>query len=68
MAEEAAKQLREHGAVIDGKPSGWITVQEKCVRALTALSLRLKLSPQSRLSNRDIGRQKLPVYPVPWAR
>ena len=37
LAEQAAKELRE-GAVIDGKPSGWLIVQEKCVRTLTALS------------------------------
>src|SRR5262245_35438548 len=41
LAEQAARELREHGAVVDGKPSPWILVQEKSVRTLTALSLRL---------------------------
>lgn len=58
LAEEAARELREHGAVIDGRPSPWLVVQEKCVRTIGSLSLRLKLSPQSRLTNRDAGRRK----------
>src|SRR5262245_46987542 len=58
LAAEAARQLNEHGAVIDGRPSGWLIVQEKSVRALTALSLRLRLSPQARLSTRAVGRQR----------
>jgi phage terminase small subunit len=66
LAEQAAKELREHGAVVDGKASAWLVVQEKSVRTLTALSLRLRLSPQARLSNRSVGRQK-PVGPHPWA-
>ena len=65
LAEQAAKELRQ-GAVIDGKPSGWLIVQEKCVRTLTALSLRLRLSPQARLGNRSVGRQKPPDGPRPW--
>jgi phage terminase small subunit len=67
LAEEAARQLRVGGAVVDGKPSGWLYVQEKCVRALTGLSLRLRLSPQARLTNRTVSRQKLPDgRPRPW--
>jgi hypothetical protein len=68
LAEEAARELRESGAVVDGKPSPWIVIQEKSVRAMTALSLRLWLSPQARLSNRSVGRQQLPPNgPRPWA-
>ena len=37
--------------MVDGKPSPWLTVQEKAVRALVALSLRLRLSPQARQPN-----------------
>lgn len=48
LAEEAARELRDGGAVLDGKPSPWITVQEKSVRAMVALTLRLRLSPQAR--------------------
>ena len=39
LAEQAALELR-NGAVVDGKPSPWIVVQEKCVRALVSLSMR----------------------------
>jgi hypothetical protein len=31
-----------------GRPSGWIAVEEKAVRSMVALSMRLRLSPQSR--------------------
>lgn len=30
LADQAAHELREHGAVINGKASPWIVVQEKC--------------------------------------
>lgn len=51
LADQAAAELRMAGAVIDGKPSPWLTVQEKCTRALVLLSLRLRLSPQARRPN-----------------
>jgi len=66
LAERAACELREHGAVVDGKPSPWIVVQEKSVRTLTALSLRLRLSPQSRIGNRAVARQRVPAIARPW--
>lgn len=50
LAEQAAQELRQ-GAVIGGRPSPWITVQEKAVRALIALSMRLRVSPQARQPN-----------------
>jgi phage terminase small subunit len=49
LAETAALELRRDGAVVNGRPSPWITVQEKAVRAIVALSLRLRLSPQARI-------------------
>lgn len=55
LADRAAAELRRC-AVIDGKPSPWLIVQEKCVRALTALSMRLRLSPQSRLDAKTVAR------------
>ena len=47
LAERTAEQLREAPAV-DGKPSAWLVVQKKSVRTLTALSMRLRPSPQAR--------------------
>jgi phage terminase small subunit len=68
LAERAAKELRKH-PVVDGKPSPWLAVQEKSVRALTALSMRLRLSPQSRIDARGLGRQepRLTVNPWEWS-
>jgi phage terminase small subunit len=51
LAEQAATQLRLEGPVIAGRVSPWLTVQEKSVRALVALSMRLRLSPQARAPN-----------------
>jgi phage terminase small subunit len=65
LADQAAEQLRL-GAVIDGKPSPWVTIQEKAVRAMVALSMRLRLSPQSRIDPKTLGRQQGYVGPKPW--
>jgi hypothetical protein len=50
VAEEelAGRELRRGGHVVNGKPSPWIVIQEKSVRALVSLSMRLRLSPQAR--------------------
>jgi hypothetical protein len=54
LGEQAAKELRENGAVLaNGRPSGWLVVQEKCVRALVALSLRLRLCPSARIDRKS---------------
>ena len=67
LAERAALELR-NGAVVDGKPSPWIVVQEKCVRAMVSLSMRLRLSPQSRIDPKTLGRQQPHPGPRPWDR
>jgi hypothetical protein len=54
LAERAAKELREHGAVLpSGRPNGWLIVQEKCVRAQVALAVRLRLSPSARIDRKS---------------
>ena len=65
LAERAAKELRKH-PVVDGKPSAWLAVQEKSVRALVSLSMRLRLSPQSRVDPKTLGRQQPQRGPLPW--
>jgi P27 family predicted phage terminase small subunit len=45
---EANHHLRAEGYIIDGKPSPWVVVQEKSHRMVVALSMRLRLAPQSR--------------------
>jgi len=68
LAEQAALELR-NGAVLDGKPSPWIVVQEKCVRAMVSLSMRLRLAPQSRIDPKTLGRRPEPPRgPMPWER
>jgi phage terminase small subunit len=66
LADQAGRELRENGAVLDGKPSPWIVVQEKCVRGLVALSARLRLCPQSRTDPKTTGRQRPSLYRKPW--
>src|SRR5262245_21298073 len=63
LAERAAEELRTAGPVVDGRPSPWIVIQEKAVRALVSLSMRLRLSPQSRLDPKTVGRQQ-PLGPA----
>jgi phage terminase small subunit len=66
LAEKAAHELSKHGAVIDGKASPYLIVQEKSVRAMTALSMRLRLSPQSRFDGRAAARAQEYTGPRPW--
>lgn len=68
LGDQAAEHLRTMGAVVDGKPSPWITVQEKAVRAMVALSMRLRLSPQARLDPKSLARQQPRLYPPPWEK
>jgi phage terminase small subunit len=49
LARRAAAALDREGAVIGGRPNPWLTVAEKADRALVALSMRLRVSPQARL-------------------
>ena len=56
QAGRAARELALHGAVVDNKMSAWIGVQEKAWRAMAALSVRLRLGPQSRFDRQQAGR------------
>ena len=49
LARSAAAALATEGPVIGGRPSPWLVVAEKCDRALVALSMRLRISPQARM-------------------
>jgi len=55
LANEVAEHLRTEGAVVKGKPSPWLLVLEKSQRAVVALSMRLRLSPQSNCRQRNKG-------------
>jgi phage terminase small subunit len=65
LGDLSAQELRR-GAVVDGKPSPWIVIQEKAVRAMVSLSMRLRLSPQSRADPKTIARHAPPLGPKPW--
>jgi phage terminase small subunit len=49
LAGRAAAALEHEGAVLGGRCNPWLTVGEKADRALVALSMRLRVSPQARL-------------------
>jgi phage terminase small subunit len=64
QADQAALRIRTDGAVINGKPSPWVMIQEKAVRSLVMLALRLRLSPQARQPNRLRQPDKRSYYEV----
>src|SRR5262245_16478073 len=57
LAERADRELRRSGPVVNGKASAWLLVQEKAVRAMVALSLRLRLSPSARTDPKTTGKR-----------
>ena len=49
LARRAAAALASEGAVIGGvRTNPWLSVQEKAIRAMVSLSMRLRVSPQAR--------------------
>jgi phage terminase small subunit len=68
LGERAAAELRVSGPVINGRASPWLTAQEKAVRALVALSMRLRLSPQSRIDPKAASLRSDTAKHRPWER
>jgi len=62
LADQAAEHIRSEGAVVGGRLSPWVTAQEKAIRALTALSMRLRLSPQARQPNNPSRKSPVSYY------
>ena len=56
LAERAVAELQDEEA-----PSRWLSLWEKATRAMVALAMRLRLSPQSRAPNAP-KREKLSAY------
>jgi phage terminase small subunit len=51
IADRAAAEMATNDLVTpDGRPSPWIAIAERASKQLVALSLRLRLGPQSRVS------------------
>jgi hypothetical protein len=48
LAEQAAFELEQAGAVVDGKISPWFSIHQGASRELRALSQRLQLGPRGR--------------------
>jgi hypothetical protein len=56
LARQAAEALLREGPVVAGRQSQWLVVQEKQVRALGMLALRLRVCPSARTDSRAAGR------------
>jgi len=65
LGDRAALELRK-GAVVKGRVSPWLAIQREAIKAMVALSIRLRLSPQSRIDPKTLGRQQLRAGPAPW--
>ena len=59
LNERAHDELRA-APLVGGRPSPWLVVAEKTNRAVVALSLRLRLSPQARAPNTPTKREAAP--------
>jgi P27 family predicted phage terminase small subunit len=60
LGRKAAAALAADGPVVHGRVNPMLTVAEKVDRALVALSMRLRISPQARLRRETTGGQKGP--------
>ena len=66
-ARQATLALAKQGPLnIEGRPSGWVAIQEKASKAIVALSARLRLSPQHREQSRTVGRAAHKLPPSPY--
>ena len=63
LARLAREHLRTEGAVIGGWLSAWMTVGEKADRAIVALSMRLRISPQARMRRETTAPKGPPADP-----
>jgi phage terminase small subunit len=51
MAEQAACEMTIHGRVTpDGRVSPWVSIYTQAIKGLSGLALRLRISPQARMS------------------
>jgi phage terminase small subunit len=56
LARQAYANLESEGPVIAGRANPWLVVLEKAHRSSVALSMRLRLSPQSRMDRKAVGK------------
>ena len=55
LARQAYSYLDSEGPILGGRANPWLVVLEKAHRSSVALSMRLRLSPQSRLDRKAVG-------------
>jgi phage terminase small subunit len=60
LARQAFSNLNEEGPVIAGRANPWLVVLEKAHRSSVALSMRLRLSPQSRMDRKAVRKGPQP--------
>jgi P27 family predicted phage terminase small subunit len=58
LARTAYANLNAEGPVVAGRANPWLIVLEKAHRSSVALSMRLRLSPQSRIRRETVGSAK----------
>jgi P27 family predicted phage terminase small subunit len=68
MSREAFQQMREHGRIIDKRASPWLVVQEKSVRAMSALAPKLRLGPSARTDPKTTARAQNGLVPSIYDR
>jgi phage terminase small subunit len=62
LARQAAEEMRAAGgAVVDGKVSPWFAVQQRAVKTMCVLATRLRLSPQTRIDPKTVGKKVSPT-------
>jgi len=57
--EQCRKELQKAVVTAEGKISPWVGVQERAIKSMVALSMRLRLSPQSRAPNNSGSKKTL---------
>jgi hypothetical protein len=55
--ERRASEELAVSAVVDGMPSPWLAVHASAVRSLTALAVKLRLSPKARTPGQRAGKR-----------
>jgi phage terminase small subunit len=57
LERQAYAMIELEGAIVGPRVSHWLTVAEKACKQIVALSMRLRLSPQSRNDPKTVGRR-----------
>lgn len=67
LARQAYQMLAIEGPVVGARANPWNVVLEKAHRSSVALSMRLRLAPQSRIDPKTVGRaSRTAGVPKPW--